>query len=114
MTLNSVPTLNEIAAHPERASDVPPAAAAALLVQLAGVQTALLTRLLAPADNGQAAPVEDRLLKAKEAAAQLGYSTDWLYRHADRLPFVVRNGRQLRFSAHGIDRYIRERRGISY
>jgi hypothetical protein len=53
-----IPTLDEIAAHPERANDIPSATAGALLARLAGVQTALLARLLAPAGNDhQAAAV---------------------------------------------------------
>jgi predicted DNA-binding transcriptional regulator AlpA len=36
-------------------------------------------------------------------------SKDWLYHHARQLPFTVRTGRLLRFSSHGIDRYIRTR-----
>ena len=107
-----VPTLNDLAAHPERASEISPATAGALLARLAGVQTALLARLLAPSGNAsEAALVEDRLLTASEAAAQLGHSRDWIYRHAARLPFTVRTGRDVRFSAAGLARWIRTRQG---
>ena len=52
-----------------------------------------------------------QLLKVKEAAQRLEVSEDWLYHHASKLPFTVRLGsRQLRFSAEGIERYIRRRR----
>ena len=55
---------------------------------------------------------EDRLLTAAEAAHRLGYTRDWLYRHADQLPFTVRvKGRRPRFSARGITRYLRQRQG---
>ena len=105
-----VPTLDELAAHPERASEIPPATARALLARLAGVQTALLARLLATSGHdSDPAPVEDRLLTASEAAGQLGHSRDWLYRHAARLPFTVRTGRDVRFSAAGLARCIRTR-----
>jgi predicted DNA-binding transcriptional regulator AlpA len=58
------------------------------------------------------APTEDRLLVIADAAARLAVSKDWLYRHADRLPFTVRlSNRQPRFSAKGIDRYIASRVG---
>ena len=53
----------------------------------------------------------DRLLNVREAAARLCITPDWLYRHHKQLPFVVRHGRLLRFSAHGIEDYIRKRRG---
>ena len=53
----------------------------------------------------------DRLLPVAEAADRLACTTDWLYRHHHRLPFAVRTGRQVRFSADGLDRYIRQRAG---
>jgi hypothetical protein len=56
-------------------------------------------------------PAEDTLLDVSEAAKRLATTRAWLYRHACHLPFTVRNGRQLRFSAAGIARYIRERQG---
>ncbi len=108
--MNAVPTLDEIAANPERALDVSPTAAGALLARLAGVQTALLGRLLAPGEPGNAAP-EDRLLDVTEAAEQLGLSQSYLYRHAKHLPFTVRLGNNLRFSSAGIARWIRTRQG---
>ncbi len=53
--------------------------------------------------------MEDRLLKIDEAADLLSTSADWLYRHADDLPFTVRlSPKQLRFSAMGIKTYIEE------
>ena len=48
----------------------------------------------------------------EEAARKLAVSEDWLYRHADKLPFTVRIGdRHLRFSAAGIEKFIRQRAG---
>jgi predicted DNA-binding transcriptional regulator AlpA len=54
---------------------------------------------------------EDELLDAKEASRRMGYSTRWLYKNADSLPFTVRQktGR-LRFSKRGLDNYLKERR----
>ena len=51
----------------------------------------------------------DRLLDAKEASKQLGFSVRWLYTHADELPFTRRQktGR-LRFSKYGIDEWLRQ------
>jgi predicted DNA-binding transcriptional regulator AlpA len=57
------------------------------------------------------APRRDRLLDVEEAAAKLGVTTDWLYRHHKDLPFTVRHGRPLRFSELGIEQYIWKRRG---
>lgn len=55
---------------------------------------------------------EDTLLDAAEAASRLGVTKRWIYSHARALPFVVRlQGRAVRFSACGIQKYIARRRG---
>lgn len=109
-SITRVPTLDEIAANPERAMDVSPGTAGALLARLAGAQSALLARLLAPGDPA-GPPPEDRLLDVAEAAEYLGLSQSYLYRHAKHLPFAVRVGNNLRFSAAGIAKWIRTRQG---
>ena len=63
------------------------------------------------ADANSAAARRDRLLGIEDAAAKLGVTPDWLYRHHKGLPFTVRHGRPLRFSELGIEQYIRKRRG---
>jgi excisionase family DNA binding protein len=63
------------------------------------------------ADANSAAARRDRLLGVEEAAAKLGVTTDWLYRHHKELPFTLRHGRRVRFSELGIEQYIRKRRG---
>jgi excisionase family DNA binding protein len=72
---------------------------------------ALAARLLEPQEPAvpAAAPGDgDRLLTVEQAAERLGVTKDSLYRNAKTLPFVVRLGPgQLRFSAAGIDCYIR-------
>jgi predicted DNA-binding transcriptional regulator AlpA len=114
ITPASVPTLDELAAEPARASTLPPAVLQALLCRSATVQTILLGALMtasARTADSVSDPPEDTLLDVTEAAKRLATSPDWLYRHANRLPFTVRNGRQLRFSSEGIARYIREHTG---
>jgi excisionase family DNA binding protein len=78
---------------------------------LAVVQAALWARL---ATAKTAAADGDRLLTVGDAAARLALTTDYLYRHADELPFTVRVGSHLRFSAAGIDRFIRKNTGQSH
>jgi hypothetical protein len=82
---------------------------------LAGVQGALLARLVAePPHNGNAAPAapaDDRLLTADEAAPILGVAPRWLYGHAGKLPFARRLSRKaLRFSEAGLRRCAATRR----
>ena len=54
---------------------------------------------------------EDRLLGVQEAAAKVAKSVDSMYRNAGKYPLTVRDGRNLRFSEAGINRYIRQRMG---
>src|SRR5215831_19462952 len=49
----------------------------------------------------------DYLLDVEEAASRLQVSTKYLYTHAATLPFTRHIGRRLRFSAIGLDAYIR-------
>jgi excisionase family DNA binding protein len=77
-----------------------------LIAQLEGFKARLYARLSAAAPT---AASRDRLLTVKEAAEKMRCSADWLYRHSPTLPFVVRDGRLLRFSEQGIEEYIRRR-----
>jgi predicted DNA-binding transcriptional regulator AlpA len=104
-----VPTLDELAANPERALDLSPSTAGAMLARLAGIQTVLLARLLAPTEAS--ADPEDRLLDVAEAAEKLHLSQTYLYRNHKRFPFTVRVGNSLRFSSAGIAKWIRTRQG---
>jgi excisionase family DNA binding protein len=56
-------------------------------------------------------PAQDRLLNVAEAAELLGMAEDTLYRRAGSLPFTVRDGRRVRFSRLGLERFIRSRQG---
>lgn len=112
-TLTLIPKLIDLVSDPSKVSLLPAEAIASLRGELARLDTMLLTRLLSRGNSqGVTEPDGDRLLSAKEAAAKLGTTMDWLYRHADGLPFTVRVGKkQVRFSAVGIERYIRQRAG---
>jgi predicted DNA-binding transcriptional regulator AlpA len=108
--LRTVPTLDEVAHHPELAAELAPGMLKALLVKHATVGTILLGALLVAGENGKP-PEPDVLLDVETAAKRLATTEDWLYRHARQLPFAVRQGRSLRFSSAGIERYIRSRQG---
>ena len=104
-----------LAALEYAAAECLPEDAPALIGELqrmqATVQARMISALAHPDGHPEASAAADRLLTVKEAAQRLGVSADWLYRHARTLPFVVRLGAGLRFSARGIERYIRQRRG---
>lgn len=107
----AVPTLVDLLNDPERISALPKDVIAELRGQIAKLDTLLLSRLLT-GEQTQPSSDGDRLLTAFEAAQRLGATEDWLYRHANTLPFAVRVGKKhLRFSEVGIERYIRQRTG---
>ena len=99
---------------PSTATAVTAEQAAALLRELAGIQMLLVARLATNTEgpvSPQARAPEDRLLTPQEAAARLGVTVRWFYRHADNLPFTRRlSPRTLRFSEGGIARYLAQRR----
>lgn len=81
-----------------------------VLGKLEQVKALLWGRMLEGQNGGSRN--EDRLLTIKEASERLGVTKDWLYRRANRLPFTRRLGaRSLRFSAEGIQTYMRRRYG---
>lgn len=84
----------------------------ALLVILASKQAEVAARLAEAYDTSATErPHHDELLDVEGAALRLGVKPEWLYRRAGKLPFTVRLGeRKLRFSARGIEAYIRRRR----
>jgi len=91
----------ELLEHPERAQDLPPQVARDLLPRIIGLQVAVLARALVNGHDANSSP------STAQAAARLGQSKDWLYRHATKLPFTRRVGRQVRFSSQGLESYIR-------
>jgi excisionase family DNA binding protein len=82
-----------------------------VMARLATLQNELMSYwLLNHASNNTSGVDRDVLLSVNEAAERLKVSTDYLYRNARKLPFTVREGRLLRFSANGMDEYIRRKR----
>jgi predicted DNA-binding transcriptional regulator AlpA len=107
----AVPTLTDLMNDSERISALPRDAIAELRGQIAKLDTLLLSRLLT-GEQHQLGMDGDRLLTVAEAAQKLGATEDWLYRHANNLPFAVRVGKKhLRFSEAGMERYIWQRVG---
>lgn len=110
--LRPIPTLDRVAEHPEDAAGLPRDAVLALHARCVRALAALEAPLLAVASgNGRTELEPDRLLGIEEAARRLSVTTDWLYRRSRSLPFTVRQGRGLRFSAAGISAYIKARAG---
>ena len=113
MNLFAIPKLDDLVEDPRKVSDIPPEAVHELRGELARLDSLLQERLYLANRNGdtERPGAGDRLLNVEEAAERLSLSQDFLYRNSKKLPFTVRNGRQLRFSEAGIERYIRQRMG---
>ena len=76
---------------------------------LAGILEPIIQRAVEKALNSHRE--EDRLMDAEEASKVLAVSSDWLYRHAKRLPFTRKLGpKMLRFSSQGIQKYLATRK----
>jgi predicted DNA-binding transcriptional regulator AlpA len=73
------------------------------LADLEECKATAMARLLTPAP----APTQEDYLTAKQAAAKLGCSRDFLYK--SDFPFCVRLGGKRLFSAQGIDEYLRRK-----
>jgi hypothetical protein len=105
----AIPTLDELARDPLRASDLAADALAALAARCAAVQSALAAAQFALVVNAGTADApaphdDDRLLGIKEAAAKLAVTRDYLYPRKD-LPFRVSVAPgQVRFSALQVQR----------
>jgi excisionase family DNA binding protein len=82
---------------------------APIMAQMAAIQLSLAARLV-NTHTEQSQENADNLLTVDEASARLKCSHDWLYKRANRLPFTVRVGRNLRFSERGIEEAIRSGR----
>ena len=57
----------------------------------------------------QSAP--DTLLTAEQVAKRLNVTVGFVYRNARSYPFMIREGRYIRFSGNGLEQYIKKRQG---
>lgn len=105
--MNSLPSLPQLLADPSKVATLEPDQARAFLLQVGALTLALATRV---SDSPNGNPEADHLLTVAEAAKRLGVSRDWVYRRAAVLPFTVRLGPRLRFSAQGLEKYLRVHR----
>ncbi|MBI4573258.1 MAG: helix-turn-helix domain-containing protein [candidate division NC10 bacterium] len=111
MSLSELPTLDALATSPELAGDLSANVAAALLAKLAGVQTALLGRLLAGGGNGAdpgAAP--EPLMKIPDVAKRLDVPMAFAYELARRgeIPTVRIGKKYVRVSSAALEKWMAE------
>jgi excisionase family DNA binding protein len=82
-----------------------PGLVVALAARLATVGAGLVVQMPAKTE-----PASSNI-SVDEAAVRLGMSKDYIYRNADELPFIVRQGRRVLANAAALDKYIRTRTG---
>jgi predicted DNA-binding transcriptional regulator AlpA len=108
VTDRMLPTLDELALHPEQAMTLLPAEAAARLAKVEGL-AAILRLVAAQPSKSEGVPAPDRLLTAEQVGERLGFSTKQVYRRAARWSFTRRPSEgTLRFSERGLERYMAE------
>lgn len=93
-------------------ADCPQEDLARLIGALESAGVLAWARFLQPPENTRSrgsSEEAERNLSAGEAAGRLGMSRDWLYKNASRLPFSVRIGRRVLFSARGLERWLKAR-----
>lgn len=101
---------NPLAALARLIDEAAPSDYPALCGALEQLKASLWLKMATPTREQQAAQ-PDRLLTAEQVADRLQISADYVYRHARQYPFMIREGRHVRFSQLGLDRYLKQRQG---
>jgi excisionase family DNA binding protein len=86
--------------------DLTPEQLPELLGELETIRATAMLKMATPIPAQQL----DELLPVTAAAKRIGVSTDYLYRHAGRMPFTRRVGRKLLFSSRAVEQYINRAR----
>ena len=106
MNLTPVPKLADLIADGGKVSALPLEAIPALLGELEQLKATLWARLTVPGSNGNGRQEADRRLSAKEAAARMGMSLDYVYKNYSEFPFAAKEGRRVLFSERGLEHYL--------
>jgi hypothetical protein len=93
------------------AKEMPPELLPMLLGDIEVVRCTAMARLTAPAPAQVPGP--DELLDVEEAARRLNVTVDHLYRHSADYSFTRRLANKVRFSALGLDDWIRRKGGLT-
>jgi len=108
-----LPSLDTVDALPPAALPAFVADVAAQQAHLAAIQSRAAARLASaplPAAGPDSRIAPGQRISAKQLAARMGRSLDYVYRHAARWPFTVRDGtRALAFDEAGYVRWERTR-----
>jgi hypothetical protein len=83
----------------------------ALLGALEAVKAEVWCRLASPPPSPAISRPPDENVSVEEAGRRLGISDRWIYKHADRLPFVRKIGRRVLCSARALAEWNDRQRG---
>lgn len=107
--LNAVPTIDELAANPDKVASLDATTALALLVKVMSVQALLLAKAVAPTGSGHSeVGAEDRLLTVAEAATMLNVPRQFAYELARRgeIPTVRVGQKYIRVPLRGLKKVL--------
>jgi predicted DNA-binding transcriptional regulator AlpA len=110
--LHALPTLDDLAAHPERAAELPPETVAALHYRAVRVLMALEAPLLARSgrvDRAAEPNGSDRFLDAEQVGVLIGKSKSWVEKHPEELPKRRRVGGEGKWSEREIQQWMKHR-----
>lgn len=98
----------------ELAREIPSDSLPSLLGRLAEAEAIVRVRLnTVPTPAGGQKPHPDEHVAVEEAARRLGISPKYVYKHADRLPFVRRIGRRVVCSTRGLQDWSEKQRAYT-
>lgn len=103
--LLAVPSLDDLAAQPDRAHALPDDALRASALRALSLHAALVTELMTRPAPAPAAPV--RLLTTEEVSALTGHGRDWVLAHKTELGAIQpRPGAHPRYPSDRVEAYI--------
>lgn len=106
--LTAVPTLDELVSDPAKATELSPAVAQKLLIELTSLQPMLIAQSLRVVETASEQP--EKWMTVAEAAAQFGVTPVWLYRHKRQLPHSQPSRKVLLFPEERLRRWFAGRK----
>lgn len=100
--MNIVPTLEQLAADPAKATSLPRQVLLDLAARALLAHSVAFTALMA----APAPSPEDRLIDVPELAQIMGLHVNTVLQHCDEWPFTVKIGKRLKFSSLGFQAWL--------
>lgn len=115
--LRSLPTLDELAEHPERAAELKDEERRRVVSQLAALIVLLESSAVAITPVSKVAPPEpraERLLTVPATAERMGFAKSYIYEIIRRGELrAVRRGKYIRVRESAVDEWVRAHEGLT-